>query len=126
KKSRKFGKNRRLSDNLDIPDDMAISIRNLRKTFKTSFFKSKSDVTAIADLSLDIPKSGICVLLGSNGLVRLFYSFVLFLTLEKGWEIYGTVDIRRVNQSHEWDHSFLWRSCSSTSWNYWNCSSEKR
>ncbi|KAI0778957.1 P-loop containing nucleoside triphosphate hydrolase protein [Trametes elegans] len=46
----------------------AISIRNLGKDFKTSFFKGeKSLVTAVSDLSLEIPKFGIYVLLGSNG-----------------------------------------------------------
>ncbi|OBZ68485.1 ABC transporter A family member 2 [Grifola frondosa] len=51
-----------------IPPNMAISIRNLGKDFKASFFKrSKGVVTAISDLSLDIPKYGIYVLLGSNG-----------------------------------------------------------
>ncbi|CCL98836.1 uncharacterized protein FIBRA_00841 [Fibroporia radiculosa] len=51
-----------------IPEGMAISIRNLGKDFRTSLFKSdKGLVTAVADLSLDIPKTGIYVLLGSNG-----------------------------------------------------------
>ncbi|KAI0640229.1 P-loop containing nucleoside triphosphate hydrolase protein [Trametes polyzona] len=51
-----------------IAPDTAISIRNLGKDFKTSFFKGeKSVVTAVSDLSLEIPKFGIYVLLGSNG-----------------------------------------------------------
>ncbi|KZT02088.1 P-loop containing nucleoside triphosphate hydrolase protein [Laetiporus sulphureus 93-53] len=51
-----------------VPPGIAISIRNLGKDFKTSLFKrDKGLVTAIADLSLDIPKTGIYVLLGSNG-----------------------------------------------------------
>lgn len=45
-----------------IPPDTAISVRNLGKDFR-----GKGNVTAIADLTLDIPKSGIYVLLGSNG-----------------------------------------------------------
>ncbi|THH33975.1 hypothetical protein EUX98_g195 [Antrodiella citrinella] len=50
------------------PADMAISISNLGKEFSTSMFGSKNGrVTAISDLSLDIPKYGIYVLLGSNG-----------------------------------------------------------
>jgi hypothetical protein len=53
-------------DNLTIPDNVAISVRNLKKTFKTSVFSS-TVVTAISDLTLDIPKYGIFVLLGSNG-----------------------------------------------------------
>lgn len=59
---------------LPIGDDIAISVRNLNKTYQTSFFgKSKGLVTAISDLSLDIPKSGIFVLLGSNGFVFLSF-----------------------------------------------------
>ncbi|KAI0756145.1 P-loop containing nucleoside triphosphate hydrolase protein [Daedaleopsis nitida] len=51
-----------------IGPDTAISIRNLGKDFKPSFFKGdKYLVTAVADLSLEIPKFGIYVLLGSNG-----------------------------------------------------------
>ncbi|PIL31168.1 ATP-binding cassette transporter [Ganoderma sinense ZZ0214-1] len=46
----------------------AISIRNLGKDFKPPFFKGDKDlVTAVSDLSLEIPKFGIYVLLGSNG-----------------------------------------------------------
>jgi len=52
---------------MTIPDNVAISVRNLKKTFGASLFNSKSVVTAISDLTLDIPKSGIFVLLGSNG-----------------------------------------------------------
>ena len=52
-----------------IDDNIAISIKNLNKIFKTSTFSSKGLVTAIADLSLEIPKRGIFVLLGSNGYV---------------------------------------------------------
>ncbi|OSD01210.1 P-loop containing nucleoside triphosphate hydrolase protein [Trametes coccinea BRFM310] len=51
-----------------IDPGIAISIRNLGKDFKASFFKGeKSVVTAVSDLSLEIPKYGIYVLLGSNG-----------------------------------------------------------
>ncbi|KAJ3722293.1 P-loop containing nucleoside triphosphate hydrolase protein [Lentinula raphanica] len=51
-----------------LPSDVAISIENLNKTFNTSLFGSKKGlVTAVADLSLTIPKHGIFVLLGSNG-----------------------------------------------------------
>ena len=51
----------------DLPDDLAISIRDLTKTYKGSRFSSKGDVTAVSNLSLDVPKTGIFVLLGSNG-----------------------------------------------------------
>ncbi|KAF8640810.1 hypothetical protein AX17_000459 [Amanita inopinata Kibby_2008] len=53
-------------DNI-MPENVAISVRNLRKTFKTWRFMSGNSVTAIADLSFDVPKTGIFVLLGSNG-----------------------------------------------------------
>ncbi|KAH7911590.1 P-loop containing nucleoside triphosphate hydrolase protein [Hygrophoropsis aurantiaca] len=50
------------------PDGVAISIRNLGKIFPSSLLhREKGLVTAIADLTLNIPKSGIFVLLGSNG-----------------------------------------------------------
>ncbi|KAF8435684.1 hypothetical protein L210DRAFT_3452656 [Boletus edulis BED1] len=50
------------------PNGTAISIKNLRKTFASSrFSREKGPVTAISDLSLDVPKYGIFVLLGSNG-----------------------------------------------------------
>ncbi|KAJ7347934.1 hypothetical protein DFH08DRAFT_1001291, partial [Mycena albidolilacea] len=42
----------------------AVSARGLGKTFKSLFGR---EVTAISDLTLDIPRSGIFVLLGSNG-----------------------------------------------------------
>ncbi|KAI0756117.1 P-loop containing nucleoside triphosphate hydrolase protein [Daedaleopsis nitida] len=50
------------------PSGMAISVRNLGKDFRTGWFKGKNGlVTAISDLSLDVPKHGIFVLLGPNG-----------------------------------------------------------
>ncbi|KAI0066620.1 P-loop containing nucleoside triphosphate hydrolase protein [Artomyces pyxidatus] len=52
----------------ELPSDVAISIKGLQKTFKAPFYRrSREVVTAIADLSIDIPKFGIFVLLGSNG-----------------------------------------------------------
>lgn len=54
-----------------LPSDTAISIQNLGKDFQTSLFRrDKGLVTAISDLSLNIPKYGIYVLLGSNGSVH--------------------------------------------------------
>ncbi|KAF7302856.1 hypothetical protein MKEN_01247800 [Mycena kentingensis (nom. inval.)] len=52
---------------LEIAKDVAVSVRGLGKVFSTSVFSRKADVTAIEDLTLDIPKGGIFVLLGSNG-----------------------------------------------------------
>ncbi|KAH9934058.1 P-loop containing nucleoside triphosphate hydrolase protein [Epithele typhae] len=65
-----FGRRaRRAEDGMpQMAPDMAISVRNLGKDFKSSFFKSgKGVVTAVSDLSIDVPKFGIYVLLGSNG-----------------------------------------------------------
>ncbi|KAI0323366.1 P-loop containing nucleoside triphosphate hydrolase protein [Cubamyces sp. BRFM 1775] len=64
------GRRRKTQDHAehDIPPNVAISIRHLEKVFYSSMFKGKKgNVTAIADLSLDIPKHGIFVLLGPNG-----------------------------------------------------------
>jgi ATP-binding cassette, subfamily A (ABC1), member 3 len=44
-----------------------VSIRNLNKTYRPPLFSRKRPVTAVSDLSLDIPRHGITVLLGSNG-----------------------------------------------------------
>ncbi|GLB43544.1 putative ABC-2 family transporter protein [Lyophyllum shimeji] len=62
-----FWKKREKNEKSTIPDNVAISVRNLKKSFRTSIFSRKSVVTAISDLSFDIPKTGIFVLLGSNG-----------------------------------------------------------
>ncbi|KAF5332545.1 hypothetical protein D9611_005149 [Ephemerocybe angulata] len=48
-------------------DDVAISVRHLNKVYRTSRWSSKGNVTAVNDLSFDVPKTGIFVLLGSNG-----------------------------------------------------------
>ncbi|CAL1693884.1 unnamed protein product [Somion occarium] len=67
----KFWRRRRQSQSevtMPIPSDVAVSIRHLGKDFDTSIFnRGKGVVTAVSDLSLDIPKFGIYVLLGSNG-----------------------------------------------------------
>ncbi|KAM6499563.1 hypothetical protein JOM56_005071 [Amanita muscaria] len=63
-----FWKRAAADQSISIPPDVAISVRNLHKTFKKStFLFSKSSFTAIDDLSFDVPKGGIFVLLGSNG-----------------------------------------------------------
>ncbi|THH01206.1 hypothetical protein EW026_g1452 [Hermanssonia centrifuga] len=65
------------TDGSPIPADVAISVRGLGKDFKTSLFGGKkSVVTAIGDLSLDVPKFGIYVLLGSNGFVAYFLNLL--------------------------------------------------
>ncbi|KAF7347231.1 hypothetical protein MVEN_01478000 [Mycena venus] len=59
---------RRKREILNIPQDVAVSIQGLGKTFNTSMFNRKGgNVTAVSDLTLDVPKLGIFVLLGSNG-----------------------------------------------------------
>ena len=50
-----------------LSENTAISIRNLKKVYTSPWFSRKKAVTAIEDLSLDIPNAGIFVLLGSNG-----------------------------------------------------------
>ncbi|KAF7340910.1 hypothetical protein MSAN_02075900 [Mycena sanguinolenta] len=53
---------------LNIPPDVAVSIQGLGKTFNTSMFNRKGgNVTAVSDLTLDVPRLGIFVLLGANG-----------------------------------------------------------
>ncbi|KAF9479407.1 P-loop containing nucleoside triphosphate hydrolase protein [Pholiota conissans] len=55
-------------DAITIDPSLAISVRNVRKTFNTSMFRRKSkNVVAIADLSFDVPSYGIFALLGPNG-----------------------------------------------------------
>ncbi|KAH9930397.1 P-loop containing nucleoside triphosphate hydrolase protein [Epithele typhae] len=50
------------------PPGIAISIRGLEKSFQTSVFRRKSGlVTAVQDLTLNIPEHGIFALLGPNG-----------------------------------------------------------
>ncbi|XP_006453888.1 hypothetical protein AGABI2DRAFT_196444 [Agaricus bisporus var. bisporus H97] len=63
----KFWKKGRDADAQPIDDSLAISVKNLNKTFRTSWFPKKKTMVAVDDLSLDIPKTGIYVLLGSNG-----------------------------------------------------------
>ncbi|KAI0327697.1 P-loop containing nucleoside triphosphate hydrolase protein [Cubamyces sp. BRFM 1775] len=63
-----WGRRARGSETYTLPQNVAISIRNLGKDFRPLVFKRKERlVTAISDLSLDIPKNGIFVLLGPNG-----------------------------------------------------------
>ena len=50
-----------------MPPDTAISVQNLGKDFKPPLFSRKQFVSAVEDLSFDVPKNGIFVLLGSNG-----------------------------------------------------------
>lgn len=50
-----------------MPPDTAISVQNLGKDFSPPFFSRKKLVSAVGNLSFDVPKNGIFVLLGSNG-----------------------------------------------------------
>ncbi|KAI9067182.1 hypothetical protein FKP32DRAFT_1755315, partial [Trametes sanguinea] len=59
---------RKTPDRPPIAEGVAISMHNVGKDFRSSIFPwRKGVVTAISDLSLDIPKNGIFVLLGPNG-----------------------------------------------------------
>ncbi|CDO77263.1 hypothetical protein BN946_scf184753.g13 [Trametes cinnabarina] len=52
------------------PSDVAISVRNIGKYFHSSILSRKKEmVTSISDLTFDILKNGIFVLLGPNGYV---------------------------------------------------------
>ena len=84
-----------------IDDNIAISIKNLNKNFRTSMIRSKGLVTAIADLSLEIPKRGIFVLLGSNGCV-LSPCPPAHLADKRTqcWEIHSPLSNRRFNEPH--------------------------
>jgi len=63
-----FGKKKpNPTEGLTMPPDTAISVQSLGKDFKAPLFSGKKPVIAVADLSLDVPKNGIFVLLGSNG-----------------------------------------------------------
>jgi ABC-type glutathione transport system ATPase component len=62
-----FWKKAHDADAQPIDNKLAISVKNLNKTFRTSWFPKRKTVVAVDDLSLEIPKTGIFVLLGSNG-----------------------------------------------------------
>lgn len=62
-----FWKKDKIESESTLDENLAISVKNLTKTFSHSWISSKNAVTAVGDLSLDIPKTGIYVLLGSNG-----------------------------------------------------------
>jgi hypothetical protein len=67
-----------------LSENTAISIRNLKKIYKSPWFSRKKAVTAIEELSLEIPKTGIFILLGSNGSVPFsvyFYNLVKYYTV---------------------------------------------
>lgn len=49
------------------PEGAAIAVRNLTKTFTTSAWFRRRKVTAIDNLSLTVPSTGIWILLGANG-----------------------------------------------------------
>ena len=61
---------------LPVDSAVAVSVQGLGKTFKPMFGRASKGVTAISDLTLDVPRSGIFVLLGSNGyaLAAIYYS----------------------------------------------------
>ncbi|KIM38139.1 hypothetical protein M413DRAFT_420628 [Hebeloma cylindrosporum] len=63
-----FWKRRKtLLDAASLPANVAVSIRNLTKTYKGFRRRSKGAVTAVSNLDLNVPATGIFVMLGSNG-----------------------------------------------------------
>ncbi|KAJ7137890.1 hypothetical protein C8R44DRAFT_975855 [Mycena epipterygia] len=54
-------------EKLPIDSTIAVSVQGLGKIFKSLFGRKSKNVTAISDLTLEVPRSGIFVLLGSNG-----------------------------------------------------------
>ncbi|KAJ7884223.1 P-loop containing nucleoside triphosphate hydrolase protein [Mycena leptocephala] len=50
-----------------IDPTLAVSVQGLGKTFNSFCNRKSKQVTAIADLTINVPRSGIFVLLGSNG-----------------------------------------------------------
>lgn len=63
-----------------LPPHLALSVRNLNKKFSNGNF-SKKETEVIEDLTLDVPKTGIYVLLGSNGYVLFPSSSCLHVML---------------------------------------------
>jgi ATP-binding cassette, subfamily A (ABC1), member 3 len=61
----------------NMSPDLAISVRNLEKTYTPGWFGRKRPVTAVENLSFDVLKNGIFVLLGSNGSV--FFSCITII-----------------------------------------------
>lgn len=52
----------------ELPEGVAISIRHLHKAYPAPLFRhSRKPISAVSDLTVDIPNHGIFVLLGSNG-----------------------------------------------------------
>jgi ABC-type uncharacterized transport system ATPase subunit len=55
------------------------AISNLKKIYKSPWFSRRKAVTAIEDLGLDIPNTGIFIFLGSNGSVQVLF---IYLTIQ--------------------------------------------
>jgi len=110
-----------------LDDNLAISVKHLKKTFKSSWFSSKTAVMAVDDLSLDIPKTGIFVLLGSNGCVisptisRIFNQ----INYLKCWKIYLALNHRWPSGTNKRDHHLRRWCLSPSSWDYGNCTTEE-
>ncbi|KAJ6526262.1 hypothetical protein DFH09DRAFT_1187858 [Mycena vulgaris] len=63
----RFMSRRTKDEKRPIDLSLAVSVHGLGKTFKGLFSRKSKNVTAISDLTLDVPRFGIFVLLGSNG-----------------------------------------------------------
>lgn len=110
-----------------LPENTAISIKNLKKVYNSPWFSRKQNVTAIDDLSLDIPKTGIFVLLGSNGCVIVLelVSVKHFDELAQCWKIDASFCCCRYLRSHLWQCDFLRRYASTSAGYPRDCTTEK-
>jgi len=94
------------ADGATMPPDTAISIQNLGKDFPPPLFSGKERVTAVEDLSFNVPKNGIFVLLGSNGYETSSRCPVDWLKfrLIQCWKIDLLVNHWRFAQPHAWTY----------------------
>lgn len=91
------------SDTATLDSNTAISVRNLRKAFPPPFLrKSRGDVIAVDNLSFDVPKHGIFVLLGSNGYVYIEIQRELITThpYVQCWQVDDSIHTRRITRAH--------------------------
>ena len=94
------------ADGATMPPDTAISIQNLGKDFKPALFSRKEPVTAVTDLSFDVPKNGIFVLLGSNGyeIGSAYPADQLNCLLIQRWKINFLVDYWQIAWPYAWSY----------------------
>jgi len=124
-----FGKKKpNPADGATMPPDMAISIQNLGKDFAPPLFSGKERVTAVEDLSFNVPKNGIFVLLGSNGYEtspRCLTDSLKFRLIQCR-KIDLLVNHWQITQPHAWSYPFRRGQRRSTSRYHRDCSTEER